>query len=130
MQDFTAAVVKERRLDYQKTMEEHQREPRTVYGGKRYKLVYLDRVIKEALRIFSAASVLRRTAAADIKLDKTDCIIPAGCEISLSFISLHRDPELWPDPLKFDPDHFLPDEIAKRHPYRWMPFSGGSRNCP
>lgn len=56
-------------------------------------------------------------------------IIPKGCAVTASIIALHRDEKFWPDPLKFDPDRFLPEEVSKRHPFAHMPFMIGTRDC-
>ncbi|KAJ8949165.1 hypothetical protein NQ314_008287, partial [Rhamnusium bicolor] len=58
-----------------------------------------------------------------------EAVLPKGSSAYFSPIHVHRNPKYWPDPLKFDPDRFLPEEIAKRHPCTFIPFSYGSRNC-
>ncbi|KAF2885098.1 hypothetical protein ILUMI_21101 [Ignelater luminosus] len=91
------------------------------------KLVYLERVIKEALRLFPAGALITRSVAKDLQLK--NYTIPAGSSIIILIIGLHTSSEFWPDPMKFDPDRFLSEEVSKRHPYSWIPFSSGPRNC-
>lgn len=56
-------------------------------------------------------------------------IIPKGTIAVVIIYDLHRDPRLWTEPNKYDPDRFLPERSANRHPYSYIPFSAGPRNC-
>ncbi|XP_063914271.1 cytochrome P450 4C1-like [Zophobas morio] len=91
------------------------------------RLDYLDRVIKETLRLVPIVPFILRFTDEDIKCDSY--VFPAGSNILVPIILLHRDPDVWPEPEKFNPDRFLPDEVAKRHRCSYIPFSFGSRNC-
>lgn len=55
--------------------------------------------------------------------------MPANTEVFVQLYPIHRDPTFWPEPNKFDPDRFLPENIQGRHPFSYIPFSAGPRNC-
>lgn len=52
--------------------------------------------------------------------------VPQGFSILVSLLELHRDPQVYPDPERFDPQRFL-DE--KPNTFSWVPFGGGTRRC-
>lgn len=57
-------------------------------------------------------------------------VLPAGVLILIPAYHVHRDPQHWgPNADEFDPEHFSEEAVAGRHPYAYMPFSAGPRNC-
>jgi cytochrome P450 family 4 len=49
--------------------------------------------------------------------------------VSVSVYSIHRNPLYWEEPDKFDPERFSKERSANRHPFAYIPFSAGPRNC-
>ncbi|CAG9864836.1 unnamed protein product [Phyllotreta striolata] len=91
-------------------------------------LKFMEMCIKECLRLYPSVPVISRRAGRRIETH-SGYTIPEGSQILLRIYDLHRSPYVWDDPEKFDPDRFLPDNVAKRHPFAYIPFSAGSRNC-
>ncbi|XP_045127666.1 cytochrome P450 4C1-like [Portunus trituberculatus] len=88
---------------------------------------YTENCIKEALRLFPSVPYIGRVLKEDVTID--GYCIPKGTTIFIFNYALHRDASEFPDPEKFDPDRFLPENVAKRHPFSYIPFSAGPRNC-
>src|SRR5580658_464711 len=88
---------------------------------------YALQVVKESMRLYPPAFVLARSALRDtsiggfqVRKDEVVLIAPW---------LLHRDPRLFEDPLRFDPDRFLPEREAALPRFAYMPFGGGKRIC-
>ncbi len=90
-------------------------------------LVYTTMVLKEAMRLYPAAPLLGRLAVADDEV--SGYRIPAGSNVIVAPWVIHRHPELWDEPERFDPERFTPEREKARHRYAWFPFGGGPRGC-
>lgn len=84
-------------------------------------------MVKEVLRLYPSAPIVSRELNEELEINGV--ILPPGTSLQLEIYNLHRDPKQFPDPLKFDPDRFLPENNQKRHPFAYLPFSAGARNC-
>ncbi|KAJ1528913.1 hypothetical protein ONE63_007282 [Megalurothrips usitatus] len=102
-------------------------ESKTVSAHHIARLQYTGRVIKESLRLLPSVPIIARTNRKETVFGGH--AIPQGSTFLVNMNGAHRDPRHWQEPLRFDPDRFLPERSAGRHPYAYVPFSVGSRNC-
>ncbi|KYN33647.1 Cytochrome P450 4C1, partial [Trachymyrmex septentrionalis] len=92
-------------------------------------LQYLERCIKEALRLYPSVFFISRTTSDHVQLKTESYLLPPKTMLHVNIYGVHRDPNFWSNPEIFDPDRFLPEKIRNRHPYSYLPFSAGPRNC-
>lgn len=85
------------------------------------------RAFQEAMRLYPPAYMVNRTPVNDTPWQ--DYVLPAGSVILVSIWGVQRSPEYWNDPLRFDPDRFLPENVQQRHRFAYVPFIGGPRVC-
>ncbi|RZC32690.1 cytochrome P450 6a2, partial [Asbolus verrucosus] len=114
------------RTEISKVLEKH--------GGKlTYDAVmemhYVDTVILETMRKYPPAPVFLRKCTKSYRIPETDIIIEEGLSVLIPAYGLHRDPEYFPEPEKFDPDRFNEDNKRKIWDYTYIPFGDGPRIC-
>lgn len=92
------------------------------------KLESLDLVMNESIRLVSPVQWAMRRTVRDTEL--LGHYIPAGTNVTAFPAVNHRLPELWTDPMTFDPERFAePRNEHKRHRYAFTPFGGGAHKC-
>jgi cytochrome P450 len=91
------------------------------------RLPYTRRVLDEALRVYSPVWMLTRMTTVDTVLAGRP--IPAGTAVLFSIYALHRDPQVFTEPGRFDPDRWLPEWADTIPRNASASFGGGGRKC-
>lgn len=88
---------------------------------------YTRQVVQEVLRLYPPAWQTMRKAVEDDVIDGYR--VPAGSIVITSLYSSHRNQSMWPNPTRFNPDRFSPEQSKGRPKTAWMPFGTGQRKC-
>ncbi|MEV3904920.1 cytochrome P450 [Mycobacterium sp. NPDC050551] len=91
------------------------------------RLAFTVRVLHESLRLCPPGPSIPRLITHDIEV--AGHLVKAGTVCAVGVYALHRDPALWDDPLRFDPDRFTPQNSKGRDRWQYIPFSAGPRTC-
>ncbi|RYP27099.1 hypothetical protein DL767_007796 [Monosporascus sp. MG133] len=93
------------------------------------KLPYLTAVLSEGLRFSPALATRMARVAPDRDLVYGKQRIPAGTPVGMTALLMHTDPEVYPDPMRFDPDRWMDAEARRRMDKAYAPFGRGTRIC-
>jgi cytochrome P450 len=88
------------------------------------RLPYLEAVCHETLRLTPVAPLVGRELRSELTVQGR--VLPAGMSVGIAIINIHRRPDLYPDPERFDPGRFLGRSYG---PSEYLPFGGGARRC-
>jgi cytochrome P450 len=90
------------------------------------KLEAVRRVLDEVIRLHGVTMLMRRTTA---PVELGGHLLPTGTEVGFSLYAMHRDPALYDDPDRFDPDRWLPQRRGDITRQAYIPFGAGNRKC-
>ena len=91
-------------------------------------LVSLDLVMKESLRLVAPLPQIPRSTVADCQV--LGHFLPADTYVMVMPMFSHFMPELWTEPMRFDPERFGPGRHEERsHKHAWVPFGAGVHKC-
>lgn len=72
--------------------------------------------------MFPPVPQMIRKASNDYKIPESNLVIPKNTLVIIPNHSIHNDPEMYPEPEKFDPERFSEENKQKRHPMAFLPF--------
>jgi cytochrome P450 len=91
------------------------------------RLPYVERVIKESMRLYPPAWVMGREAVGECEVGGYR--MPAGTTALMSQWVVHRDPRYHHDPQRFDPNRWAAGYENELPRFAYFPFGGGPRQC-
>ncbi len=91
------------------------------------KLKYTEMVLAESMRLYPPAWALGRPAVNDCEIG--GYFVPKKSLVLMSQYVMHHDERYFPDPLRFDPERWKPEERERRPQFSYFPFGGGPRRC-
>jgi cytochrome P450 len=91
------------------------------------RLIYTRMVIAEAMRLFPPAWAIGRRAVETC--DIGGYTVPRDTIVLVSQFLLHRDRRFFPEPERFDPERWRPEQQHGRPRFAYFPFGGGNRVC-
>jgi cytochrome P450 family 4 len=104
----------------------------SIGADKIHELEYCKAILFEAMRIRTPVVGVDRYPTRDTEIDGVKVYAGQNTAVGIGFFNIHRNPLYWPQPEKFIPERFVTGSAhhdPKRHPYSFIPFSAGERNC-
>ena len=93
------------------------------------RLRYTKMIWEETLRLYPPAWLLHTRISRSEDTLPSGVQLPPGARVFISPWSMHRDPQWFPDPTRFNPERFAPESHAQRPAFSYLPFGGGGRRC-
>lgn len=106
---------------------EAQKEDPTLSGQTLSKLPYLDAVLSEGLRKYPPALILAREAIEDYFIPEIKLTLKKGQAILIPVYAIHHCSDYFPNPEKYDPSRFMPENRDNVIPYTYLSFGAGPR---